>query len=459
MLNLSETRMPDLSFFSKFKSTEILKQKTRYRLFSKILLGTAIVMLIALFLPWTQTIPGRGYVTTLQPEHRPQTLQSPIPGQIAEWYVNEGDFVNKGDTILHIAEVENEYFDPKLLDRTREQIVSKQGAVLSYEQKVLALQNKLQALRQERILKLEQARNKIRQAQLKIESDSISLQAARINADIADVQYERNVILTDQGLRSRLDLEGRKNKQQDALAKAISLENKLLASRNELINARIEINRLRADYENKISSIQSDISTAESTQFDTRAQVTKLENSFSNYEIRRDLYYIRAPQDGFINKAIKTGIGETFSQGEKLVNIVPANSQLAVETYVDPVDLPLIKLGDHVRIKFDGWPSIVFSGWPNASVGTFGGKVVVIENFMSTNGKYRVLLTSEETRFNEGWPEALRIGAGAYTLALLEDVPIWYEIWRRINGFPPNFYPASNESSTATTKASKSKKK
>jgi len=161
--------------------------------------------------------------------------------------------------------------------------------------------------------------------------------------------------------------------------------------------------------------------------------------------MRKDLYYVKAPQDGYINKAIKAGIGETFKEGEKLVNIMPSNYELAVETYVKPIDLPLLHTGEKVRVRFDGWPAIVFSGWPNVSYGTYGAKVVAIENFSSANGKYRVLLAPDEEDY--AWPEALRVGSGANTLALLEDVPIWYEIWRHLNGFPPNYYTPQTEKS------------
>ena len=128
---------------------------------------------------------------------------------------------------------------------------------------------------------------------------------------------------------------------------------------------------------------------------------------------------------------------------------MPSDYDLAVETFIDPLDLPLIHIGEKVRIQFDGWPAIVFSGWPNASYGTFGGKVVAIETFISDNGKYRVLLAPDPEE--EAWPKDIRVGSGANTIALLEDVPIWYELWRQLNGFPPNYYQPEN----ATAKAEK----
>jgi hypothetical protein len=32
------------------------------------------------------------------------------------------------------------------------------------------------------------------------------------------------------------------------------------------------------------------------------------------------------------------------------------------------------------------------------------------------------------------------VGSGASGIALLNDVPIWYELWRQLNGFPPDYY-------------------
>ena len=117
---------------------------------------------------------------------------------------------------------------------------------------------------------------------------------------------------------------------------------------------------------------------------------------------------------------------------------MPSQYDLAVEMYVRPIDLPLVEKGQNVRIQFDGWPAVVFSGWPNTSYGTYGGNVVAIDNFMSKNGMYRLLVSPDKE--DHAWPEALRVGAGTNSMMLLSDVPIWYELWRNINGFPPDYY-------------------
>lgn len=438
MLNISNNHLEKRIDLLKYKAYNKAQRKKHYKFFN-ILIGVFfLIVLICLFLPWTQNVSGKGYITTLSLDQRPQTIQSPIPGKIEKWYVNEGSLVKKGDTILFISEIKSEYMDPLLVQRTNSQRDAKSNSVNSYKGKTGVLQNQISSLQRERELKLSQAKNKLKQANLKVLSDSINFEATKGNLVIAETQYNRTLTLQSEGLKSVVDVEVKRTKLQQMQAKVIEQENKLLASRNQILNAQLEISRTATEFANKIAKSRSDLFSAESNQFEAEAQVLKLENQSANYSLRNQMYYITAPQDGYINKAVRTGIGETFKEGEKLVNIMPSNYDLAVETYVSPIDLPLIHVDEKVRVQFDGWPAIFFSGWPNASFGTYGGRVVAVETFISKNGKFRVLIAPDINA--EIWPEKLRPGSGAKTIALLENVPLWYEIWRQLNGFPPNYY-------------------
>ncbi|MGJ8667282.1 MAG: HlyD family secretion protein [Patiriisocius sp.] len=450
MLNISHNQLNKKVTLEGYAAFKKAFKMQHFVLFNRFLLAFGIITIIILFLPWTQNVSGRGFLTTLQPDQRPQTIQSPIPGRIEEWYVNEGDFVKKGDTILFISEIKNEYQDPLLVERTKAQREAKSKSVASYKGKIDALGGQISALNRERSLKLQQAENKLLQAGFKVKSDSIDLEAANTNKKIAQTQYDRTVTLQSEGLKATTDVEEKRLKLQETEAKLISQQNKLLAAKNELLNAQVEISRIAAEYADKIAKASSDRFTAESSQFEAEIEVSKLDNKSTNYEMRNAMMYITAPQNGYINKAIKAGIGETFKEGERLVGIMPSNYDLAVETFVNPIDLPLIHLDERVRIQFDGWPAIIFSGWPGASFGTYSGKVVAIETFISQNGKFRVLIAPDENA--EPWPENIRVGSGAYTLALLEDVPIWYEIWRQLNGFPPNYYTPANSQTEKSNK-------
>uniref|UniRef100_UPI004047262E HlyD family secretion protein n=2 Tax=Algoriphagus sp. TaxID=1872435 RepID=UPI004047262E len=450
MLNISNNTIKDVASFSGAKSLEITLPKKESKRRLKILRWVIAVFFLLLFLPWTQNIRSKGFVTALRPDQRPQTIHSIIAGRIEKWYVAEGDYVAAGDTILRISEIQDEYFDSLLLPRTQQQVDVKTRAALSYGDKVGALENQIEALEQNNILKLQQAQNYLTIASLKVQSDSMELVQAKVNFDIGKYQLERAEQLFKEGLISVVSLEGRRLKFQEVQAKLIGTENKFLSSKNEFITARIDLGAIDNEFKDKVAKAKSEMFTAMSSQFDAEATVAKLENQYSNYAQRSEYRYILAPQNGFIAKAIQVGIGETVKEGAEIVNIVPANAELAVEMFVQPVDLPLIKPGNKVRFIFDGWPAIVFSGWPQLSNGTFGGVVIAIDQFAGPTNQYRVLVTEDPEE--EGWPDLLRMGSGADGIALFNDVPVWYELWRQLNGFPADYYSQEEKDKTASSK-------
>jgi multidrug resistance efflux pump len=133
-----------------------------------------------------------------------------------------------------------------------------------------------------------------------------------------------------------------------------------------------------------------------SNQYDTEAQVNKLKNQYANYSIRNDLYYIRAAQNGYINRALQAGIGETIKEGTPIATVMPSEYDIAVETYVNPLDLPLISKGAKIRIWFDGWPTIVFSGWPDMSYGTLEAELLPLKNSLVIMESSEYLLPPNE---------------------------------------------------------------
>ena len=438
MLNISDiSTSPYISKdqYESFQKAPITKANIWFR---RWLIGVFLLSLVVLFLPWTQNIQSKGKLTTLKPEQRPQTIHSTIAGRVERWYVREGELVRKGDTIVYISEIKTEYFDPQLVDRAEQQVNAKEGAVVSYQQKAGALVDQIAATRAELIAKRQQLQNKIIQNKLKIESDSIELARAVIDHETAIQQYNRAKILYDKGLEPLIELEQKNLKVQETNAKRISGENKLLTSRNERDNARLELMNIENEYASKIAKAQSDRFSTLSDMYSAEGSVAKMRSELTNYQQRNSFYYITAPQDCYITKAIVTGVGETVKEGEAIVSIMPADFQLAVEMYVRPLDLNLVHAGQKVNFIFDGWPAFVFAGWPNLTFGTYSGEVVAIDNSTSENNLYRILVSPGPN--DRPWPEALRVGSAAQCIALLEDVPVWYEIWRQLNGFPPEYY-------------------
>jgi multidrug efflux pump subunit AcrA (membrane-fusion protein) len=410
---------------------------------AKWFLFTFLAFVFIMFLPWTQNIKTQGNVNTLFQEQRPQKLNSPIPGRIIKWYVKNGDVVKKGDTILQISEIKDDYLDPLLVERTQEQVQAKKGVRDYYNAKISTTENQIAAITAAKDLKLNQIKIKIAQLQNKLKAEQAELTAVNNELKIAQDQLNRQNKMYEEGLVSLTQLQQRNVSYQNALAKKTSAENKLAQTQQEIAAQNIEQNAVIQEYTEKLSKTEGDRFQSMGQVAGSTGDIAKLENQVATYKVRKGLYYILATQDGQITQLTKAGIGEIVKDAETIGIIVPKKIDYIAEIYVKPVDLPLIRENQKVMLTFDGFPAIVFSGWPNSSYGTFSGKIIAIENSISENGLFKAIVAEDKTQ--KRWPPNMKIGTGASGIAILNDVPIWYEIWRNINGFPPDYYQVNTQ--------------
>ncbi len=411
--------------------------------FGKIIFILCLTFLVVLFLPWTQNIQANGFVTTLNNEERPQEIQSAIAGRLNKWLVKEGDYIELGDTIAVLGEIKSEYLNPDLLKQTEIQIQAKENSLLSYNSKINAINEQIKQLELNRNLSIQKAKNKLDQENLKLQAELADLEAARLNSKIAKQQLERDSILLTKTIKSPLDVENKRVKYQETVAKLFVSESKVRQAKAAIANAKIEMQNLSAEYGEKLSKGESERYSAISAQMEAEAEVSKMRNNMANYTIRNGFYVITAPKSGYITRTKVNGVGETIKEGETICQILPKSYESVVELFVDPVDMPLVHDGVHVQFTFDGWPTMVFSGWPNLTYGTFPGEVYGVNSSPNENGKYRVLVRQRIDL--KKWPKELKIGVGARGYLLLKKVPIWYELWRIVSGFSPDYYLPQND--------------
>jgi multidrug resistance efflux pump len=414
------------------ESARLLVTPQSHRTFFYIVVGTLLATVLAMFLPWQQFVEGKGEVTAFAPRDRPQMVPTTISGRIVEWYVQEGQVVKAGDPILRITEVKDDYLDPRTIDRYTEQVTGKSQAVSSKREKVRQLGNQIALLEQNLRLSEQKARTKVAQYEAE-------LRAAVIDSSTFLTQLERQQALLEQELTRLTDLENARVRYQNAIAK-------VQEKRQNLQAAQIELTSVPVEYGEKIAKARSDQAATQAEVGEGVADVAKLQQNVQNLEIRNGFYMIRAPQNGTVVRATRAGIGEQIKEGETVVTIMPADAQQAVALNVKPMDVPLLSVGRKVRLQFDGWPALQFAGWPSVSVGTFGGTVAVIDRVPGAKGDFRVLVVPDSTTKGDGpWPRQLRLGSGVLGWAMLDEVSVGFEIWRRINGFPPSLREASDE--------------
>ena len=410
MLRLSKQEIEKDIPHDAMYSLRSLKTPRAARVLAIWIIIIVFICFIVFFLPWQQNIRGNGRVTAFNPMNRPQTVETIIAGRISKWHVREGISVTKGDTIITLTEVKESYFDPMFLQRMLEQIDAKSNSLNSKESKAKALERQIVALK--------------KGMQNKIDQSKAKLEAERVRFKNAENQYQRNKKLFDAG--------------NIPLTKFQDIEYKYQGSKADLSQAEIELSRVEAEYLDKISKAESDLSSTRADLFDGQGDLVKYRNEYANMQIRNEQYQILAPQSGTVVKAMQSGVGETIKEGDAVCTIMPAASDVAVEMYIKAMDVPLLSRGREVRIQFDGWPSLMVSGWPSVSVGTFGGTVEVIDYINSKPGEFRILVVPKKD--DDPWPKQLRVGSGTKGWAMLDDVPVWYELWRQLNGFPPSLY-------------------
>ena len=259
------------------------------------LLGILVFLLIVLFLPWTQNISSYGHVTTLYQDQRPQQINTVIPGKIIKWYIKEGDIIKKGDTIVQLADTKDDYLDSNLVDRTKDQLVSKEQKLLFYSQKIQAIESQINAIENNRELKINSYENKIEQYKRKLISDSSEVVSAEVDYKIAAEQLARGKQLYNQGVIALVEYERRTAQNNKALAILTEKQQKLLNTKQEINIVKIDINSIRQEAEDKIFKARSEIASSRGEIAGTSGDLAKNKNILANYISRGNQKWLIAP--------------------------------------------------------------------------------------------------------------------------------------------------------------------
>ena len=152
---------------------------------------------------------------------------------------------------------------------------------------------------------------------------------------------------------------------------------------------------------------------------------------------RQDSRMVKAPTNGIIVDRIHGVGGVIVKDSDTLATIVPDSKSRIVELWVNSMDMPLVSVGNKVMLQFEGWPAVQFSGWPQVAIGTFEGEVMFISPQNNATGQFKIFIKPSS---NRSWPtsDVLRLGTKVHGWALLNNVSLGYEMWRRYNGFPIN---------------------
>ena len=211
---------------------------------------------------------------------------------------------------------------------------------------------------------------------------------------------------------------------------------RITASEQALRASESNVNRQKSLYEQGISSKrQYELAQIEKSKYANELAQMNIDKVDIDVRIaRQSTQMVTAQAAGVIFKRLPGQESVVVQTGAVLAEIIPHTKTRAVALYIDGNDIPFVRLKQRVRLQFEGWPAIQFRGWPELAVGTFAGEVNFIDATDDGTGMFRVVITPTEE-----WPDHryLRQGVRVHGWVLLGEVPLWYEIWRQFNGFPP----------------------
>ncbi|MFV0443226.1 MAG: HlyD family secretion protein [Planctomycetaceae bacterium] len=446
----SESALPALRLA---RSSRIVR-----RIATVVLVGLLLTVALMAFAPWQQSVKGSGNVIAFAPLERQQTLEAPIKGRIVRWGegIHENARVVQGQLIAEIRDLDSEYaarlgqqlqHTEETVRAAREQIGhSKESRDAArrlidvyqrQEQTYKQVKDEITAAQDAYVAAAEEKVRSVRE-QLAIEQAAVP----QLQQEFLRYQqlHEQQNISLQKVQETEAKLKGAKSKVSKADADVSAAEKELIGKRKDR-EAYVQKAQVDVDYAHGLyQKSMSDASKADAEISKAESELAKAEKELREMERKvavQSNQLLTAPMDGFVVQIAPNFGSAILKEGDPICTIVPDTSDRAVQIWLAGNDAPLVRPGHHVRLQFEGWPAVQFSGWPSVAVGTFGGEIISVNATDDGQGKFRVLVQSAPE--DEPWPSDryLRQGVRANGWVLLETVPLWWEVWRQLNGFPP----------------------
>ncbi len=430
----------DRSLWS-IKSYQITRSPRLVLNFTLVVIAMVAAVVVALiFVPWRQTVIGQGEVAVFDPLDRPQTIDSQIKGRLVELLVKEGQTVEKGEVIARLEDRESKFLDPEQQQRIQGQIDALEAKQDAARLRIDTLGGQIEAVEASRQAKLASNNAKVSQNRQKLVVNRQMLAIGEQDLETARLQENRIQSLEKKGLRSRRDYELALQKRVQAQTKLQKMRGELVLNQQEIQVAQLEAAKIEAEAQEKTQKARESIAKAQESIAEIEEKLEKLRNELGAFAVRRSLRTLEAPASGRVVNLTKLGIGQLIKEGQTIARVVPENHSRGLELYLSGLDAPLVETGIPVRLMFEGFPAVPLVGWDWASVGTFGGVVVAVDPVTSEkNGikdGFRVWVLPDPDQ--PEWPNdrRLRLGAKANGWLMLNQVPLYFELWRQLNAFP-----------------------
>lgn len=184
---------------------------------------------------------------------------------------------------------------------------------------------------------------------------------AAVKQSPALVKYETALFDSKQeNLKNTLqNLQGSYNLAQQELAILEPLAKKGVISQVELLRIKREVGALKT----KIDTYEDEFYQTSLTELNqNKHQAAILAETLAALKDRMHRTTLYAPVTGIIKQIYANTVGGVIKSGHPIMEIVPLNDQLIVETKIKPSDIAFIKVGQKAKVKITAYDYAIYGG-------------------------------------------------------------------------------------------------
>lgn len=313
------------------------------------------------------------------------------PGRLVELLVEQGDRVEKGQTLAVMENLEIQTQQAQAEANLRREIANLQTRQTEINSQI----NQAEARLRQAVAQLEQAQARIprdiRQAQAQITAAESRLQLARQRRD-------RNQYLLEEGAINRDQYDEAVNEYQNALANLTELKQRLEQLES---TSNPEINRLESAVAEARLALAQNRDSAEDQIEALQAAVEASNAALKQVEVQYDDTIITAPFAGIVTQRyaiegafVTPTTSASTSASASATSILALAQGLEVVAEVPEVDVGQLKPGQPVEIVADAYPDRVFKG----EVKRIAPEAIIEDNVTSFEVRIRLLTGQDQLR-------------------------------------------------------------
>ena len=358
-----------------------------------------IMLLFITFIIWAsnskidEVVRGEGKVV---PSGQTKVIQHLEGGIISSILVQEGDEINKGDTLYEIsqafftADFNTKAIKLKSLQAQAIRIMAGVNskskvsfpddlkksipAIISNEQDIFKQEKQANKQRiQMEEDKLSQKNLKYRELRIKKENLDIELRLSIENMKILDNMYKKKVISKQKYLKE-LQIK------QSLITKVSNIKNLMPITRQEINEVKSKIKSVKAELKSKLLKEYAKI----------KVEMNILQENEKANKDRNFRQAIVSPVNGTIQKLYFYTQGGIIQAGDKVAEVTPKNDTLIIEAKIKTSDRALVYSGQDVKIAI--------TAYDTSKYGLIKGKVLFVsadsqvnQNSVSASASYYVV--------------------------------------------------------------------